>query len=54
MNPDIAFLYVMRQQGENFFFVIDSDESEEQAMPGQEYTEILPGMVQWVHQCQRG
>nr|WP_320010457.1 diguanylate cyclase [uncultured Desulfobulbus sp.] len=46
MNPDIAFLYVMRQQGEQVFFVIDSDESEEQAMPGQEYTAVVPRLLQ--------
>ncbi|MBM9616008.1 diguanylate cyclase [Desulfobulbus rhabdoformis] len=45
MNPDIAFLYVMRQQGEKVFFVIDSDESEEQAMPGQEYTAVLSSLL---------
>jgi diguanylate cyclase (GGDEF)-like protein len=46
MNPDIAFLYVMRQQGGKVFFVVDSDESEQQAQPGQEYTTVLPGLIQ--------
>ncbi len=46
MNSDIAFLYVMRQEGEKIFFVVDSDESSEQALPGQEYTAVTPGMVQ--------
>ncbi|MGE4559248.1 MAG: diguanylate cyclase [Desulfobulbus sp.] len=45
MNPDIAFLYVMRQQGEKVFFVVDSDESEQQAQPGQEYTVLVPGLI---------
>lgn len=45
MNPDIAFLYVMRQEGEKIFFVVDSDESIEQAMPGQQYTAVTPGLV---------
>lgn len=36
-NPDIAYLYVMRREGEKTFFVVDSDESEEQALPGTEY-----------------
>ena len=38
-NPDIAFLYIMRQEAGRLFFVVDSDETERQAMPGQEYTE---------------
>jgi HAMP domain-containing protein len=38
-NPDIAFLYIMRQEGGKIFFVVDSDETERQAMPGREYTE---------------
>ena len=45
MNPDIAFLYVMRQEGEKIFFVIDSDETDKQAPPGQEYDVILPEMI---------
>jgi len=45
MNPDIAFLYVMRQQGEKTFFVVDSDESDAQAKPGQEYSAATPGLV---------
>lgn len=45
MNPDIAFLYVMRQQGDKKLFVVDSDESEKQAQPGQEYTAEVPGMI---------
>ncbi len=45
MNPDIAFLYVMRQEGEKVYFVVDSDESKEQALPGQEYTTVVPGLI---------
>nr|WP_321465316.1 diguanylate cyclase [uncultured Desulfobulbus sp.] len=45
MNPDIAFLYVMRQEGEKVYFVVDSDESEHQALPGQEYTAVVPGLI---------
>lgn len=45
MNPDIAFLYIMRQEGEKIFFVVDSDESEKQAQPGQEYTPVVPGLL---------
>jgi diguanylate cyclase (GGDEF)-like protein len=36
-NPDIAFLYVMRQEGTKPVFVIDSDETQGQALPGTEY-----------------
>jgi len=39
MNKDIAFLYIMRKVGEKVYFVVDSDETEEQALPGMEYTE---------------
>ena len=45
MNPDIAFLYVMRQEGEKVYFVVDSDESKDQALPGQEYTSVLPKLM---------
>jgi len=45
MNPDIAFLYVMRQEGEKIFFVVDSDETEKQALPGREYPLQLPSLV---------
>lgn len=45
MNPDIAFLYVMRQEGEKVFFVVDSDETEKQALPGAEYAHQLPSLV---------
>jgi len=38
-NPDIAFLYVMRQERRRAVFVVDSDESERQAKPGQAYDE---------------
>ncbi|MBI5833844.1 MAG: HAMP domain-containing protein [Armatimonadetes bacterium] len=38
-NPDISFLYVMRQVGGKAVFVIDSDESERQAKPGKVYDE---------------
>jgi methyl-accepting chemotaxis protein len=38
-NPDIAFLYIMRREGRRISFVVDSDETEEQAMPGREYTD---------------
>ena len=45
MNPDIAFLYVMRQQGDSVRFVVDSDETEDQALPGKEYPNVLPTLV---------
>lgn len=38
-NPDIAFLYIMRKEDNRITFVVDSDETAEQAMPGREYTE---------------
>ncbi|HOO91176.1 MAG TPA: diguanylate cyclase [Syntrophales bacterium] len=46
MNPDIAYLYIMRRIGEKVLFVIDSDETEDQALPGQEYTDLVPTLLQ--------
>ena len=45
MNPDIAFLYVMRQEGEKILFVVDSDETEQQALPGAEYPHHIPNLI---------
>ena len=36
-NPDIAFLYVMRRVEDQVLFVVDSDETERQALPGRPY-----------------
>lgn len=44
-NPDIAFLYIMRKEDGVIKFVIDSDESERQALPGREYPEA-PALMQ--------
>jgi PAS domain S-box-containing protein len=43
-NPDIAYMYVMRLEGDRVTFVIDSDETEKQALPGREYTADLPAL----------
>ena len=48
-NPDIAFLYIMRQEAGRFFFVVDSDETERQATPGQEYKEAPEALVNAFH-----
>jgi len=48
-NPDIAFLYIMRQEADKLFFVVDSDETERQAMPGREYTERHKAMIDGFH-----
>lgn len=45
-NQDIAFIYVMRQEGGRVYFVIDSDESPAQASPGDEYLEDVPALRQ--------
>jgi diguanylate cyclase (GGDEF)-like protein len=45
-NPDIAFLYVMRREGEQVYFVLDSDETEQQALPGTEYRHRFPRLMQ--------
>jgi methyl-accepting chemotaxis protein len=48
-NPDIAFLYIMRKESGQLFFVIDSDETERQAQPGQEYTDAPESMLKAFH-----
>lgn len=49
-NPDVAFLYIMRMRGEAVEFVVDSDYSEDQAKPGQEYEPVLSSMLRGFHQ----
>ena len=44
MSPDIAFIYVMRLEAEQVFFVIDSDETNAQALPGNKYAHVLPSL----------
>jgi diguanylate cyclase (GGDEF)-like protein len=41
-NQDIAFIYVMRLDGDVVRFVLDSDSSSEQAQPGDDYSEDAP------------
>lgn len=48
-NPDIAFLYIMRREGDGAVFVVDSDETERQALPGQAYEEMPPSMAEGFH-----
>jgi HAMP domain-containing protein len=43
-NPDIAFLYIMRLEKEGTVFVVDSDETDAQALPGKVYTLSLPAL----------
>ena len=45
-NPDIAYLYVMRRVADRMYFVLDSDETEKQALPGREYVESVPAMLE--------
>lgn len=45
-NTDIAFLYVMKKdQDGNVVFVVDSDETNEQALPGQRYLAVNDAML---------
>ncbi len=44
-NPDIAYIYVMRHSGGRVFFVLDSDESDRQALPGREYKDHTPALL---------
>lgn len=43
-NKDVAFIYVMRKEGDKVKFVLDSDASADQALPGKEYTENVPAL----------
>ncbi len=43
-NPDIAFLYLMRREGRRVVFVVDSDETTAQALPGREYQNTVPAL----------
>jgi two-component system cell cycle sensor histidine kinase/response regulator CckA len=45
-NPDIAYMYVMRRVGDRIYFVIDSDETEAQALPGREYLTAVPALLE--------
>ncbi len=50
-NPDIAFLYVMRRADDGTVrFVVDSDETEAQALPGKIYEDVIPEMMDGFHQ----
>ncbi len=44
-NPDIAFIYVMRKQGDRPVFVLDSD-TDDPAMPGEVYEEDIPELME--------
>ena len=44
-NPDIAYIYVMRMEGDRVVFVLDSDPTEDQALPGEEYPDPPPKML---------
>ena len=44
-NPDIAFIYVMRREGDRVTFVLDSDSSGNQALPGQQYIAVIPSLL---------
>jgi diguanylate cyclase (GGDEF) domain len=45
MNTDISFLYIMRIEDGRVLFVVDSDESDAQAMPGHEYSAVVPTLL---------
>ena len=46
MNPDVSYLYIMRLEGSRVVFVVDSDESDGQALPGQEYSPNVLKLIQ--------
>lgn len=45
MNTDIAYIYIMRRVGDQIVFVIDSDETNRQAVPGKIYQNIVPTLL---------
>lgn len=49
-NPDLAYLYLMRKDADAVRFVIDTDETEAQALPGKIYEEVTDLMAQGFHQ----
>ncbi len=49
-NPDIAYLYIMRKQGDRVEFVVDTDYTEDQAVPGQIYEWTIPTLLRGFHQ----
>jgi len=44
-NPDIAFIYVMRRNGQEVHFVLDSD-SDTPAEPGEVYSVLVPALLE--------
>jgi two-component system, cell cycle sensor histidine kinase and response regulator CckA len=46
VNPDIAYLYVMRRTEDRLYFVIDSDETKAQALPGREYLTRVSALLE--------
>lgn len=44
-NPDIAYLYIMRRVGDKVYFVVDSDATEAQALPGTVYEDVMPSLL---------
>ena len=50
-NPDIAFLYIMRRADDGtVHFVVDSDETDGQAVPGKPYLDVIPEMLEGFHE----
>ncbi|MDA8138756.1 MAG: HAMP domain-containing protein [Desulfobacteraceae bacterium] len=49
-NPDIAFLYIMRLEGDHINFVVDSDETDRQALPGRVYDDAPERMHEGFHE----
>lgn len=49
-NPDLAFLYLMRKDEDAVRFVMDTDETEAQALPGTIYEDVPDLMNQGFHE----
>ncbi len=51
-NPDIAYLYIMRRNDDGqITFVVDSDETERQALPGRDYPTVPERMQLGFHEA---
>ena len=43
-NADIAFIYIMRRENGRVSFVVDSDDSPQQAVPGKTYQDVTASL----------
>jgi diguanylate cyclase (GGDEF)-like protein len=49
-NADIAFIYIMRRENGRVSFVVDSDDSPQQAVPGKTYQDVTASLLEGFRQ----